>query len=120
MTDWEQLLANPDYTTDTGDMEKGEIFSKGSKRLGDQSGPNAISLEEAFIKIGQLPGKPMLLVKTIKWGNKPGGFYAKAFASNLADWDDLKELLNNNQALGLNHKRKSWVCGPGRCWSSTR
>ena len=117
MTNWEKLLAHPDYTTDTGDREKGEIFSKGQVRLGDQSGAHAITLEEAFNRISRLPGKPMLLVKTIKWGEKPGGFYAKAFASKGADWDTLIHVLNENQAIGKYKSRKTWICGPGRKWS---
>ena len=26
MTNWEKLLATPDYTTDTGNREEGDIF----------------------------------------------------------------------------------------------
>ena len=117
MTNWEKLLAHPDYTTDTGDREKGEIFSKEQVRLGDQSGAHAIILEEAFNRISQLPDKPMLLVKTSKWGEKPGGFYAKAFANKGVDWDTLIHVLNENQSIGKYKSRKSWVCGPGRKWN---
>ena len=116
MSSWEDMLNYPDYNTDVGDREKGERFSRKGVRLGDQSGPNAISLEEAFNRIGKLPGNPMLLVKTIKWGNKPGGFYAKAFISDGADWNTLRQLLNRNEELGMYIQRKAWTCGPGRIW----
>ena len=117
MTNWEKMLAHPDYITDTGDRRKGDIFSKGQIRLGDQSGADAITLEEAFTIISVLPGQPMLLVKTNKWCGKPGGFYAKAFVSKGADWDTLKKVLTKNQAMSKYKTRKVWVCGPGRKWN---
>ena len=117
MRNWEKLLAHPDYTTDTGNREEGDIFSRGQIRLGDQSGVNEITLEDAFNRIGQLPGEPMLLVKTNKWGGKPGGFYAKAFVNKGADWDTLIQVLHENQAIGQYQSRKVWVCGPGRKWN---
>jgi hypothetical protein len=117
MTDWEKLLSHPDYITDTGNREKGGIFSRGQIRLGNQSGPDAITLEEAFNIIARLPNNPMLLVKTNKWRGKPGGFYAKAFLSKGADWDTLIQVLNENQARGQYQTRKVWVCGPGRKWN---
>lgn len=116
MTNWGNLLANPDYTSDTGDREKGDIISRGQIRLGNQSGTDAITLEEAFNRIGRLPGEPMLLVKTNKWGGKPGGFYAKAFVSKGVDWDTLIRVLNENQESGWYRSRKVWVCSPGRKW----
>jgi hypothetical protein len=114
---WENLLANPDYTTDTGDAQKGDIYSRGYKILGNQSGPDAISLEEAFARMGRLQGGPMLLIKTSKYGRNPGAFYAKAFVSKGADWDSLVQVLKDNQLSGFNSTRKAWVCGPGRKWN---
>ena len=117
MSMWEKLLENPDYTTDTCDAQKGVIFSRGQVKLGNQSGSDAISLEEAFIRMSQLPGEPMLLVKTSKCAGKPGAFYAKAFVSKGADWASLVQLLKANQLSGKYHRRKAWVCGPGRKWN---
>jgi len=116
MTNWEKLLENNDYNSDTGNAQNGDPFSRGQIKLGNQSGPNAISLEEAFAIIGQLHGEPMLLVKTTKHGIKPGAFYAKAFVSKGADWGALKRTLNENLSLGLHPGRKTWLCGPGRHW----
>ena len=110
-------MTNPDYTSDTGDLQKGDIFSRGQIRLGDQSGTDAITLEEAFNRIGLLPGKPMLLVKTSKRGRKSGGFYAKAFTSKGSDWNTMIQVLNENQNSGRYQSRKAWVCGPGRKWN---
>ena len=87
------------------------------KKLGNQSGTDAISLEEAFIKLGLLQDDPMLLVKTSKYGSKPGAFYAKAFVNKGADWNNLIKVLNENQTLGKYSCRKAWVCGPGRKWN---
>tara|TARA_B100000767_G_scaffold258180_1_gene266656 strand:- start:2424 stop:2786 length:363 start_codon:yes stop_codon:yes gene_type:complete len=120
MNDWDKLMEYPDYTTDTGDREKGDLFSKGEERLGDQSGPNAITLEEAFGEIGKRLGKPMLLVKTSQWRGKPGGYYAKAFHSKGVVWEKLIQKLNDNQKAGEHSPRKAWVCGPGRCWTSNK
>jgi len=117
MTNWDNLLENPDYTSDTGNAQKGDPFSRGQIKLGNQSGPNAIGLEEAFSIIGQLRGEPMLLVKTNKHGPHPGAFYAKAFVSKGAEWGALKRVLNENLSLGLHPGRKAWLCGPGRHWT---
>ena len=117
MINWENLLSHPDYTTDTGDREKGDIFSRGQIRLGDQSGKDAITLKDAFNKIEQLSGKPMLLVKTNKWRGKPGGFYAKAFVNKGVNWDTLIQVLNKNQAQDRYQNRKAWVCKPDRKWN---
>ena len=75
MTNWEKLLAHT--TILLMEIEKKAIYFPGTNKIGDQSGVNEITLEDAFNRIGQLPGEPMLLVKTNKWGGKPGGFYAK-------------------------------------------
>lgn len=116
MSIWENLLENPDYTTDTGDAQKGDIYSRGHKKLGNQSGPHAISLEEAFAIMAQLQGEPMLLIQTSKYGRNPGAFYAKAFVSKGAEWSSLMQVLNDNQLSGKYRSRKAWVCGPGRKW----
>ena len=104
------------YNTDTGNRESGDPYAKGQVRLGDQSGPRAITDEQAFTLIQQLPGQPMLLAKTIKWGAKPGGYYAKAFASEGANWEELLQIMQNNQASGLHTMRNAWVCRPGQPW----
>ena len=114
---WENLLENPDYTTDTGDAKKGDIFSRGHKKLGNQSGPDAISLEDAFAIMSQLQGEPMLLIQTSKYGRNPGAFYAKGFVGKGADCDSLVQVLKDNQLLGRYKSRKAWVCGPGRKWN---
>ena len=121
MTNWEQLRATPDYTSDTGNgprSGKGRdpLASSGEVKLGNQSGPDAISLEEAFAKIGSLKGEPMLLILTTKYGRHPGAFYAKAFVSKGADWTELTRVLKENQESKRFAVRKAWVCGPGRKW----
>ena len=69
MTNWEQLLATPDYTSDTGNGPRSgtDHLAGGEFKLGNQSGPDAITLEEAFTRIGRMAGGPMLLTKTIAW-----------------------------------------------------
>jgi hypothetical protein len=119
MTNWEQLLATPDYTSDTGNGPRSgtDQLAGGEFKLGNQSGPDAITLEEAFAKIGRMAGGPMLLTKTIAWAGHPGAYYAKAFVSKGAEWNTLNKVLNDNQEAGLFKVRKSWVCGPGRRWN---
>jgi hypothetical protein len=119
MTNWEQLLATPDYTSDTGNGPRSgtDHLAGGEFKLGNQSGPDAITLEEAFTRIGRMAGGPMLLVKTIAWAGHPGAYYAKAFVSKGAEWNTLNKVLKDNQEAGLFKVRKSWVCGPGRCWN---
>ena len=119
VTDWEQLRANPDYTSDTGNGPRcgTDPLSAGEIKLGNQSGPDAISLQEAFKKMNELDGKPMLLTLTTKYGRFPGAFYAKAFVSKGAEWSTLNRVLKENQDAGKFAVRKSWTCGPGRRWN---
>lgn len=117
MINYENLINNPDYYTDSGDAEKSDIFSNGQIKLGNQSGSNAISIKEAFSRIENLQGKPMLLIKTSKYGKKPGAFYAKAFISKGVNWNNLIKVLKKNQTLGKYSNRKAWVCAPNRKWN---
>lgn len=103
-------MNHPHYRTDTGDAQKGDFYSRGQKKLGNQSGPNAITLEEAIIMFRQLRGTPMLLVKT-SWRSdkRPGAFYAKAFVSKGADRNELIRVMNNNQLNGIHTPREAWI-----------
>lgn len=102
-------MDRPHYRTDTGDAEKRDFYSRGQKKLGNQSGPNAITLEEAIIMFRRLRGTPMLLVKTSQYRNHPGVFYAKAFVSKGADRNELIRVMNNNQLEGRYSERLAWI-----------
>ena len=112
----EKMYENPDYNTDTGNAQGGDIFARGQIKLGNQSGIDAITLEDAFNMIEQLPGKPMLLVKTNKHGSKPGAYYAKAFVNRGADYDSLLRVMNENNINNRFKTRKAWVCDSDRKW----
>ena len=131
-TNWKELSESPDYRSDTGNKHNSDPFARGEKKLGvgegcreavwkskDGTHHDRITLEHAFELAGRLPGKPMLLVKTSYRGpGAPGAYYAKAFVSEGADWVELKQKLNENNATHLHSTRKAWVCGPGRQWTS--
>ena len=111
--------STPHYTSDTGNGPRSgtDTFAGGELKLGNQSGPDASSLEEAFAKINRLDGCPMLLTQTTKYGPHPGAFYAKAFATKGANWNTLNRVLKDNQDAGRFAVRKSWVCHPDMCWN---
>jgi len=102
-------MDRPHYRTDTGNAQGGDFYSSGQKMLGPQSGPNAITLEEAITLFRNLPGNPMLLVKTSQYGKHPGAFYAKAFVSKGADRNELIRVMNNNQLEGRYSARQAWI-----------
>ena len=116
---WENLLEHPHYNTDSGNGRfseyKGSVCldvtrKGGDKKLGTATGPNCIDLKTAFAMMREMPGQPMLLIRTSRRGTKsPGSFYAKGFRGKGCDLEELKTALNNNQSNNRFSTRKAWV-----------
>ena len=83
------------YNTDTGDRDFKEKKFPLSMTY-DEVKEEAIRLRAKFI------------VQTSRYGRNPGHWYIKGIGSRMS-FEEIKEILDENERLGKHSRRKSWL-----------
>ena len=97
-------LVNRQYFTDTGDAQKGDLFSKKQVRIG---GVNKMSIHDAMRTARERFPKHKLLVKTGPKNSPCGGsWYVKAYYQT---YEELIETLQKNLSEKKYSTRSSYV-----------